>query len=200
MGHAPTFYTHIPYFSISLFLYFSILYSLFLFIFPRWPWIGDSSPTTLMACLESRGTGLTHDTATTHHYHHHVIPLVIFSHVWCLVFPVPVLAVRLFFQLATTTAKVRYLSNLALVWTSYYTIVYILSVTTVLRFRHRSAFSSSHHCLASHTTSPNAILAYSSSFLLMIPPFPFPVLPLVVYSCNANRINFDNQTISMIED
>src|SRR5258706_5489663 len=90
--------------------------SLFLFIFPRWPWIGDSSPTTPMTCLESRGVGRTHDIATTHH--HHIITIVIPPHVWCLVFPVLVPAVRLFYRLyisrpvATTTAKVRYLSNL----------------------------------------------------------------------------------------
>lgn len=78
------------------------LYSLFLFIFPRWPWIGDSSLTTLMACLESRGTGRAYDMATTHHrHHHHIIPLVIpiMSGVLCL------LSLSLlsdsFFQLAT---------------------------------------------------------------------------------------------------
>ena len=39
--------------------------SLFLSIFPRWPWIGDSSPTTPMACLESEVPVVRPTTTTT---------------------------------------------------------------------------------------------------------------------------------------
>ena len=101
--------------------------SLFLFLFPRWPWIGDSSPTTPMACLESRGAG-----RTTHRHHHIIIPLVIPPYVWCLVFPVLVPAVRLFtgsiFPALSPRLPPRFgisRQTSPLLWTSYFTIVSI---------------------------------------------------------------------------
>ena len=91
----------------------------------------------------------------------------------------------------TTTAKVRYISNLPPSldldrYFRYYTIVYIYRLFILIVCHYCTTLSL---CvllplsrISTHIT--HAVLAYSSSCIWQIPPSPLPVLPLVMYSCN----------------